>query len=151
MTFKEILFLFTFSFFLSNAQCQNISNAKDLQCFVHGECTNGTLLTPQSSSNEYECLDTCKSKTNCTWFTFYPASKACFLFETSGSLVEALCPLCLSGQKECTVPEGGVKMWLGLTGKLGHAWVGAWLFLLRIYQTHPAFCNPSLNFYKNVQ
>ena len=105
MAFKEALTFFTLTLLLLIGKCQSIATNRDLQCFLPGECTNGTLLTAQASTNEYECLDLCKSQPNCTWFTFNPESNACLLYENCDSMDEALCSVCLSGQMECSAPE----------------------------------------------
>ena len=96
---------FIFLIVLFIIPCQSYEDHRDLQCFLPGECTNGILLAAQTTANEYECLDFCKSLANCTWFTFYPESNACFLYENCESIDEALCSECLSGQKECSAPE----------------------------------------------
>ena len=105
MAFKEALTFFTLTLLLLIGKCQSIATHSDLQCFLPGECTNGTLLTAQASTNEYECLDLCKSQANSTWFTFYPETNGCLLFESCGRVDETHCQLCLSGQKECSAPE----------------------------------------------
>ena len=78
---------------------------RDLQCFVPGECNNGQLLSVQATANEFKCLDICQLNRNCAWFSFNPESGSCLLFASCLNFDESLCPLCVNGQKECTIPE----------------------------------------------
>ena len=101
MALKQMLILFTFLIKLIVVK----SHKGDLQCFLPGECTNSTLLSFQTTTDQYECLDICKSQANCTWFTFKLETKVCLLFETCGNVDATLCPQCVSGQRECSPPE----------------------------------------------
>ena len=101
MALKQMLILFTFLIKIIIVK----SHKGDLQCFLPGECTNSTLLSFQTTTDQYECLDNCKSQANCTWFTFKLETKVCLLFETCGNVDATLCPQCVSGQRECSPPE----------------------------------------------
>ena len=89
----------------SSVKSQIIPHTEDLQCFLPGECTNSTLLSFQTTTDQYECLNICKSQAKCTWFTFKLETKVCLLFETCGNVDATLCPQCVSGQRECSPPE----------------------------------------------
>ena len=77
----------------------------DFQCLITGECQNGQHLDLKYSYNEFDCLEICKNNPLCTWFTFYPTSETCHLSVGCANVDKAQCPLCVSGQTECLVPE----------------------------------------------
>ena len=84
------------------------SNAseQDYQCFVPGECMFSQHIEIVVSKDEFQCLESCQNNVNCTWFTFYPDDYGtCQLFASCGKIDDTLCPLCKTGQKECTIPE----------------------------------------------
>ena len=95
-----ISFVYIFTFFILKCESK-----KELKCFVSGECTFSQHLELFTSKDEFECLGSCKTNSNCTWFTYYPASSSCQLFSNCKNVDDAFCTDCQSGQKECQVPE----------------------------------------------
>ena len=53
--------------------------------------------------NEKSCLNLCKSRHSCKWFTFSSRDRSCQLFENCLELKE--CPDCKSGHVHCTEPK----------------------------------------------
>ncbi len=97
---KSLLFSILFIFFAIS----NPGNCTDLQCFVSGECTNGSKITILHSKNEIQCLRSCQQNDNCTWFTFFRDSNFCHLLSSCESTKDTVCPNCISGQRECENP-----------------------------------------------
>ena len=83
------------------------SNASepDFQCLVPGECIFSQNFDILAAKEEIQCLEMCQNNANCTWFTFYPETDICQLFVSCGSIDDTYCPLCTTGQKECSIPE----------------------------------------------
>ena len=84
------------------------SNAseQDYQCFVPGECIFSQQIDIVASKDEFQCLELCQNNANCTWFTFYPDnSGSCQLFASCGAISDTLCPLCITGQNECSLTK----------------------------------------------
>ena len=84
------------------------SDASDpnYQCFVPGECIFSQHINIVVSKDEVQCLQLCKNNLNCTWFTFYPDDfGSCQLFSNCESIDDSQCPLCITGQEECSIPE----------------------------------------------
>ena len=87
--------------------CIGASNASEpeFQCFVPGECIFSQNIDILAAKEEIQCLEMCQNNVNCTWFTFYPETDICQLFVSCGSIDDTYCPLCTTGQKECSIPE----------------------------------------------
>ena len=83
------------------------SNASevDYQCLVPGECIFSQSIGILPSKDKIQCLELCQNHVNCNWFTFYPETEICQLFVSCGSIDDKLCPICITGQKECSIPE----------------------------------------------
>ena len=77
----------------------------DYQCFVPGECIFSQNFDILAAKEEIQCLELCQNNDNCTWFTFYPETNICQLFDSCGSIDDKKCPLCKTGQKECSIPD----------------------------------------------
>jgi hypothetical protein len=90
-------------FFLA---CLRSSNAAepDYQCFVPGECILSQHIDLVASTDEVQCLKMCQSTMDCTWFTFYPETGSCQLFANCAIIDDTQCPLCKTGQAECSIP-----------------------------------------------
>ncbi len=54
---------------------------------------------------QFECLDICKSNSNCTWFTYFPHSDFCNLFANCTAIEDEFCSDCISGEQACLPPE----------------------------------------------
>ena len=89
---------------------RTFAQTNDIQCFITGECQNDQHLDIKYSHDEYDCLEICKNNPLCTWFTFYPVSETCHLSVGCGSVDATQCPLCVSGQTECSAPEPACMM-----------------------------------------
>ena len=94
-------------FFLLLLAYTGVCNASgpESQCFIPGECIFSQSIGIFSSKDEIQCLEMCQNNVNCTWFTFYPETEICQLFVSCGSIDDKLCPICITGQKECSIPE----------------------------------------------
>ena len=109
MDFIVVLNLLFFLFFVVGVD-RTLAQTNDFQCFITGECQNDQHLDIKYSHDEYDCLEICKNNPLCTWFTFYPASETCHLSVGCGSVDATQCPLCVSGQTECSPPEPDCQM-----------------------------------------
>ena len=67
------------------------------ECFVAGECQKSSFIGSEVSSDEFACLGLCKSTAGCNWFTFFPSTGFCQLFEDCAELNSDICPDCISG------------------------------------------------------
>jgi hypothetical protein len=76
--------------------------------YIQGKIDNSMQV-----SNKEECLVFCKGDPTCTWFTYFPAAKECFLFSDCPTIDET-CTECLSGEFSCAseddVPKGKRKI-----------------------------------------
>ena len=90
--------------FLADVRASNASEP-DYQCSVPGECILSQHLDLVASKDELQCLELCKQEVNCTWFTFYPETGSCQMFTSCLGIDDSRCPLCLTGQRECSFPE----------------------------------------------
>ena len=103
--FASLLGFLSFSILVQVCQGKAEHKSEDYQCFVAGECTFGQQVDVLESADELQCLTICQATANCTWFTFFPNSESCELFSSCGTVDDTLCPECISGQKECSIPE----------------------------------------------
>ena len=87
-----------------------ISSSEQKKCFSVGECKESLPISGSVSDNQYECRKLCQSMSSCNWFTFFQATSYCQLYKNCVQLDENSCKECLSGEKECTVPE--LKCWV---------------------------------------
>ena len=71
------------------------------QCWVQGQCL-GQTLDLEIVDNEDVCLAKCKSKSQCSWFTFFKSVSECILFRTCPA-IDDTCIDCLSGEKNCII------------------------------------------------
>jgi hypothetical protein len=62
-------------------------------------------LRGEPASDEFTCLQICKSDTDCQWLTFFPDGNYCELLENCQKLDTSYCLDCLSSQRECTPDE----------------------------------------------
>ncbi len=69
-------------------------------------------------ASEDDCLQMCKDQYNaldedddsssrCEWYTYYPDSKECFLFEGCPKIVPEDCEECSSGERLCELQDPG--------------------------------------------
>ena len=63
------------------------------------------LLFTKQVSNQKFCLELCKSRPDCNWFTFSPVDTICHIFKTCARLDLEICPDCRSGQRNCSEPK----------------------------------------------
>jgi len=96
----KLLFLFCIV-----ALSPHLTFARDAQCFVSGEYINSQFIDITISQNENQCLSVCKENSNCSCFTYLPSSASCIIFYTCGEIDATNCSECISGERECTVPE----------------------------------------------
>jgi hypothetical protein len=68
-----------------------------------GECSDSELISTTVTKDEFSCLKKCHETGNCSWITFVP-DVHCLLMTDCNKLDATLCPSCVSGQKECSVP-----------------------------------------------
>jgi len=52
-------------------------------------------------ANKKSCLDLCRSRPECNWFTFSPDKDFCQLFKNCLVMDLEICPNCKSGHKNC--------------------------------------------------
>ena len=73
--------------------------------------TCGVSVFFSQVDNQKDCLDLCKSRPDCTWFTYSAKRRFCHLFENCPILDLEICPDCMSGDKNCleTEPNCGIR------------------------------------------
>ena len=62
-------------------------------------------MDTSKTEDEFECLENCKAIEECKWFTFYKSLGMCESLQNCVSIDIDNCPDCISGQKECSIPE----------------------------------------------
>ena len=67
------------------------------ECFQKGECRKSIFVGSANTPDEFTCLELCKSKTECNWFTFFQNTNYCQLFENCVELSSDVCSDCVSG------------------------------------------------------
>ena len=87
-----------------------ICGSEQSECFSNGECKESFPISGSVTDNKYECRKKCQSMPSCTWFTFFMAASYCQLYKNCVRLDEVSCKDCLSGERECSVPE--LKCWV---------------------------------------
>lgn len=79
-----------------------IKSSMGLDCFVPGQCVNGTVLSSVITTTDKECLSACQADGDCEWFSFNPSFGLCQLFSICPGLSTADgCGQCTSGENEC--------------------------------------------------
>ncbi len=73
--------------------------APELKCWITGQCQNESFALKTTQSSE-ECLDLCKNKTDCKWFTFDSSDSSCNMYNECSDL--AGCDTCVSGNFKCS-------------------------------------------------
>ena len=68
-------------------------------------------------SNQTECVELCKSKPVCNWFTFSSQGNSCHLFKNCFSLDLEICPDCRSSQINCVETKPKCNIQGECTGK----------------------------------
>ena len=84
--------------------CRVLLCSSSSVCFEPGVCTESFLLWEGQTDTLNECLQLCKDKSNCTWFSYYLEFSVCLLLSDCEILNQEECPDCVSGQTTCT-PE----------------------------------------------
>lgn len=74
------------------------------ECFKQGECRDSQHAAGEPVSDEFACLDFCKSEPRCAWATFAAETGYCELLENCSILDAEICPNCLTGQRDC-IPD----------------------------------------------
>ena len=54
-------------------------------CFQNGECIESFHLSSDFVSDEFDCLENCKSDPLCHWFNYFPQLSACELLHNCSS------------------------------------------------------------------
>jgi len=70
-------------------------------CFVPGEC-QGSVDHLEETTSQETCLQLCKSRDSCNWFTYHTPTSACILYHTCDS-ISSECSECVSGESRCEV------------------------------------------------
>ena len=74
-----------------------------LRCWVPGRC-NGNIIGVEVTFDLFQCLPACENLPACNYFTFDAAGQICELFPScEDDMLE--CPTCVSGERECQIPE----------------------------------------------
>jgi hypothetical protein len=81
------------------------AGAENNECFQPGACRNSFHITGKPTADEFACLDFCKSEPECGWLTFAPQTGYCELLLNCLILDPAVCPDCLSEERECIPDE----------------------------------------------
>ena len=92
----------------SSATIQTSSTTIDhMTCMEPGQCVGNEISTPFASDYN-ACLKHCKKSDRCHWFTFKQSlcCTDCILFEDCPEINTAICPECLTSEKECGVAFG---------------------------------------------
>ena len=82
--------------------------------FYSGKCTESFHLATSKTDDELECLANCKAIGDCEWFTFYQSLGMCESLKNCASIDPEGCTDCISGQKECSLPEPPVCWMKGM-------------------------------------
>lgn len=69
------------------------------ECWIPGRC-QGVLTNIVQSETKEECLQNCKSASDCTWFTFETSGGTCSQFNSCPT-VDDSCSTCVSGESIC--------------------------------------------------
>jgi len=75
-----------------------------LLCGATGLC-QGIVIHFEDASSTYNCQETCTSFSGCNFYSYDPATKECFLFETCPTVDDTSCQGCISGTPGCEVEE----------------------------------------------
>merc|ERR1712062_136649 len=83
-------------------------------CNAIGECQNAQISHLFTASSQLQCLEICKAKTDCTWYSFHYDEDEfnCVLYSTCESIVDHDDTNfwgCVSGRKNCPTDFCGVE------------------------------------------
>jgi hypothetical protein len=79
-----------------------IAQGESSECFQVGVCIESYHLGAEYKSDEYACLELCKSKEKCDWSTLFQNLGLCELLYNCSSLSVEKCPECLTSPVDCT-------------------------------------------------
>ncbi len=82
-----------------NVTLQVTCSVPEPQCFVPGEC-QGSVDHLEETASQEACLDLCKSREGCRWFTFHRPTSACILYHNCDT-ISTECNECVSGESRC--------------------------------------------------
>ena len=77
------------------------------QCFQPGECLDSVTVGVVITTDEFACLDLCKTNQGCGWFTYSTLINLCWLYTDCPVLDVESCQECLSGKQAC-IPDNPV-------------------------------------------
>ena len=92
--FYSALFLLSVLSFLGQSYGQE-------QCFIPGECIDGTSSGISYESSSADCLTSCQDSQLCEYFTFYESEQICILYETCPEVSADNCDDCIYGTRGC--------------------------------------------------
>ena len=76
-------------------------------------------------TDEFACLEYCKSEQECLWLTYFPGTRYCQLFKDCPILDTEFCPDCLTSQQDC-IPDDPICRVVGeCEGVLNHTEVAS--------------------------
>ena len=83
-------------------------------CNTFGECQNAQISHLFTASSQLQCLEICKAKTDCKWYSFHYGEDEfnCVLYSTCESVVDHDYDYswgCVSGRKNCPTDFCGVE------------------------------------------
>lgn len=88
-------------------------------CFVDGECLDALLVAATVLGSPSECLEFCRGKPECQYYTHYESQQSCFAFHNCSEVSDDDCDDCVSGDVECenlTCDVSGKRAEIMMTG-----------------------------------
>ena len=80
---------------------KSVVTQDSIGCFVEGECLNALLVAATVLESPSECLEFCRGKSECQYFTYYETQQSCFAFHNCPEISDDQCEDCVSGDVEC--------------------------------------------------
>ncbi len=74
-------------------------------CFESGEIGGSNILDMMPAEDAQECLDNCKRRDDCDFFTYYDDTGDCYIFPYASEFLTDGCQDCVSGPATC---EGSI-------------------------------------------